>query len=131
MIRDLHCTEYQATIGLSVFALGFGLIPLVTASFSEEFGRQPLYIGSGLGFLLMYPMIALYVELHANYGHATHLEVLQEQKISKRLLRPVFYKERSRPLGRLWSVERSLIYGRVRSMLFDDDFAYYHVQPFL
>ena len=63
MIRDLRCTEYQAAIGLSVYALGFGLIPLVTASFSEEFGRQPLYIGSGLGFLLMSPMIALYVEL--------------------------------------------------------------------
>lgn len=63
MMRDLHCTEFQATIGLSVYPLGFGLIPLVTASFSEEFGRQPLYIGSGIGFLLMLPMIALYVEL--------------------------------------------------------------------
>lgn len=63
MIRDLHCTESQATVGLSVYPLGFGLIPLVTASFSEEFGRQPLYIGSGVGFLLMSPMIALYIEL--------------------------------------------------------------------
>ncbi|KAF8799274.1 MFS polyamine transporter [Phlegmacium glaucopus] len=59
MIRDLHCTEFQATAGLSVFTLGFGVIPLVTASFSEEFGRLPLYIVSGLGFLLMSPMIAL------------------------------------------------------------------------
>ncbi|KAF8799275.1 MFS polyamine transporter [Phlegmacium glaucopus] len=57
MIRDLHCTEFQATIGLSVYALGYGVTPLVTASFSEEFGRLPLYIGSGLGFLLMSPMI--------------------------------------------------------------------------
>ena len=60
MIRDLDCTELQATIGLSVYPLGFGLVPLVTASFSEEFGRLPLYIGSGLGFLLMCLMIALY-----------------------------------------------------------------------
>lgn len=59
MMRDLNCTEFQATIGLSVYALGFGVIPLVTASFSEEFGRLPLYIGSGIGFLLMYMMIAL------------------------------------------------------------------------
>lgn len=59
MIRDLHCTEAQATVGLSVYPLGFGLIPLITASFSEEFGRQPLYIGSGIGFLLMTLMIAL------------------------------------------------------------------------
>jgi MFS family permease len=66
MIRDLHCTQFQATIGLSVYPLGFGLIPLVTASFSEEFGRLPLYIGSGIGFLLMSPMIALYVELRTS-----------------------------------------------------------------
>ncbi|KAF8803716.1 MFS polyamine transporter [Phlegmacium glaucopus] len=59
MIRDLRCTEFQATIGLSVYALGFGLTPLVTASLSEEFGRLPLYIGSGLGFLVMFPVIAL------------------------------------------------------------------------
>ncbi|KDR67699.1 hypothetical protein GALMADRAFT_257977 [Galerina marginata CBS 339.88] len=59
MIRDLHCTEFQATIGLSVYALGFGVVPLVTASLSEEFGRLPLYFGSGIGFLLMYMMVAL------------------------------------------------------------------------
>lgn len=64
MIRDLHCTEFQATVGLSAFTLGFGVIPLVTAAFSEEFGRLPLYIVSGIGFFLMFPMIALYVELH-------------------------------------------------------------------
>ncbi|KAF9482569.1 MFS polyamine transporter [Pholiota conissans] len=59
MIRDLDCTNFQATIGLSVYALGFGIVPLITASFSEEFGRLPLYIGSGVGFLLMFMMIAL------------------------------------------------------------------------
>ncbi|KAF8202324.1 MFS polyamine transporter [Pholiota molesta] len=59
MTRDLNCTDFQATIGLSVYALGFGVVPLVTASFSEEFGRFPLYIGSGIGFLLMYMMIPL------------------------------------------------------------------------
>ncbi|KAH9479807.1 Ascochitine biosynthesis cluster MFS transporter [Psilocybe cubensis] len=59
MTRDLGCTDFQATIGLSVYALGFGVVPLVTASFSEEFGRQPLYLGSGVGFLLMFMMIAL------------------------------------------------------------------------
>jgi MFS family permease len=60
MTRELNCTDFQATIGLSVYALGFGLTPLVTASFSEELGRLPLYYGSGIGFLLMYMMIALY-----------------------------------------------------------------------
>ena len=62
MMRDLHCTELQATIGLSVFTLGFAVVPLVMTSFSEEFGRLPLYIVSGLGFFLMFPMIAFYVE---------------------------------------------------------------------
>ncbi|KAF8074570.1 MFS polyamine transporter [Lyophyllum atratum] len=49
MTRDLNCTKFEATIGLSVYALGFGI----------EFGRQPLYLGSSFGFLLMYMMVAL------------------------------------------------------------------------
>ncbi|KZT70821.1 MFS general substrate transporter [Daedalea quercina L-15889] len=52
MERDLNCTHFQATLGISLYALGFGIVPLVTASFSEEFGRQPLYLWSGIGFLL-------------------------------------------------------------------------------
>ncbi|CAL1715271.1 unnamed protein product [Somion occarium] len=59
MIRDLNCTEFQATIGLSLYCLGFAVVPLVSASFSEEFGRQPLYIASTIGFALMHLMIAL------------------------------------------------------------------------
>jgi MFS family permease len=66
MIRDLHCTEFQASIGLSGFSLGFAVVPLVTASFSEEFGRLPLYMVSALGFLIMFPMIALYVKLYVS-----------------------------------------------------------------
>ena len=60
MIQDLGCTEFQATIGLSMFTLGFGITPLVTASFSEEFGRQPMYIISAAGFALTHLMVALY-----------------------------------------------------------------------
>ncbi|KAI0687388.1 major facilitator superfamily domain-containing protein [Cytidiella melzeri] len=59
MTVDLNCTEFQATIGLSMYTLGFALAPLVTASFSEEFGRQPLYVVSGFIFGLMHLMIAL------------------------------------------------------------------------
>ncbi|KAF8993763.1 MFS polyamine transporter [Cyathus striatus] len=43
MTRDLQCSVFQATIGLAVYCLGFGVVPLVSASFSEEFGRQPLF----------------------------------------------------------------------------------------
>jgi MFS family permease len=59
MIQDLNCTRFQATIGLSMYTLGFAVTPLVTASFSEEFGRQPLYIVSAIGFALTHLMIAL------------------------------------------------------------------------
>ncbi|KAF9461097.1 major facilitator superfamily domain-containing protein [Collybia nuda] len=59
MIAELNCTQFQATLGLSVFALGFGVIPLVTSAFSEEFGRQPLYIISTIGFALTHLMLAL------------------------------------------------------------------------
>ncbi|KIM81228.1 hypothetical protein PILCRDRAFT_72078 [Piloderma croceum F 1598] len=59
MTRDLHCTEFQASIGLAVYALGFGVFPLVTTSFSEEIGRRPLYIGSLVGHILMHLTVAL------------------------------------------------------------------------
>ncbi|KIY44966.1 MFS general substrate transporter [Fistulina hepatica ATCC 64428] len=59
MINDLRATTMQATVGLTLYALGFALAPLVTASFSEEFGRQPLYVGSVIIFSLMNLMIAL------------------------------------------------------------------------
>ncbi|XP_006464020.1 hypothetical protein AGABI2DRAFT_74658, partial [Agaricus bisporus var. bisporus H97] len=58
MTRDLSATQFQATVGLSMYTLGFGVVPLVTASFSEEFGRRPLYLVSGLGFAIFYVMIA-------------------------------------------------------------------------
>lgn len=59
MIQDLNCSDFQATLGLSMYALGFGVLPLVTSSLSEELGRQPLYLVSIVGFLLMHLMIAL------------------------------------------------------------------------
>lgn len=52
---------FEATVGLSTYALGFGVVPLISASFSEEFGRKPLYMASGFGFVLMFMMVALYV----------------------------------------------------------------------
>ncbi|KAG2144597.1 major facilitator superfamily domain-containing protein [Suillus clintonianus] len=59
MTRDLNCTLFQASVGLSVYPLGFALAPLVTSSFSEEFGRFPFYIVSSFLFLLTEVMIAL------------------------------------------------------------------------
>jgi len=42
-----------------MYALGIGLAPLVTSSFSEEFGRSPFYIVSSLMFMLTEVMVAL------------------------------------------------------------------------
>ncbi|KAI4527333.1 fungal hydrophobin [Schizophyllum commune Loenen D] len=59
MLRDLKATQLQATAGLSLYAVGFGITPLITSSFSEEFGRRPLYLCSGVIYVLMHLMIAL------------------------------------------------------------------------
>ncbi|KAG1776576.1 major facilitator superfamily domain-containing protein, partial [Suillus placidus] len=59
MTRDLDCTLFQATLGLSVYTLGFAFMPLVTSSFSEEFGRFPFYIVSSFMFVLTEVIIAL------------------------------------------------------------------------
>ncbi|KAI5118253.1 hypothetical protein M0805_007502 [Coniferiporia weirii] len=59
MTHDLDCTVFQATVGFSMYALGFGIFPLFLAPFSEEFGRQPLYVASALIFLLMHLAVAL------------------------------------------------------------------------
>ncbi|KAJ2923131.1 hypothetical protein H1R20_g13963, partial [Candolleomyces eurysporus] len=59
MMRDLNFTYTQAIVGLSTYLLAFAVTPLFTSAFSEEFGRQPLYIVSVALFLLMHVMIAL------------------------------------------------------------------------
>ncbi|KAG1807052.1 MFS general substrate transporter [Suillus subaureus] len=52
MMHDLNCTQLQATVGLSLYVIGFGIVPLITSSFSEECGRRPLYIVSSVLFML-------------------------------------------------------------------------------
>ncbi|KAG0698235.1 MFS general substrate transporter [Suillus ampliporus] len=59
MMQDLNCTHFQATVGLSMWAIGFGTVPLITSSFTEEFGRLNIYIVSSFGFMLTEMMIAL------------------------------------------------------------------------
>jgi MFS family permease len=59
MIPALNCTQFEATLGLGLYALGFGVTPLVTAAFSEETGRRPLYLVSAAGFGSMCLAIAL------------------------------------------------------------------------
>ncbi|EAU90189.2 drug transporter [Coprinopsis cinerea okayama7 len=59
MNRDLQASNFQATVGLAVYSVGFGVVPLFTAPFSEELGRRPLYLGSLVALLLFYIPIAM------------------------------------------------------------------------
>ncbi|KAG2140823.1 major facilitator superfamily domain-containing protein [Suillus cothurnatus] len=59
MMHDLNCTQLQATVGLSMYVIGFGVVPLISSSFSEECGRRPLYIVSSVLFMLAEVMNAL------------------------------------------------------------------------
>ncbi|KAJ7813897.1 MFS general substrate transporter [Mycena olivaceomarginata] len=54
MMRELRCNEEQAALGISMFCLGFALVPLLTSAFSEEFGRRPLYVVCTIVFTAMY-----------------------------------------------------------------------------
>jgi predicted MFS family arabinose efflux permease len=54
MMRELHCNEEQAALGISMFCLGFALVPLLTSAFSEEFGRRPLFVICTIVFTAMY-----------------------------------------------------------------------------
>ena len=64
MVVDLHCSTFAATVGLSVYPIGFGFVPLFTSSLSEEFGRFPLYIVTTFLFMLTHVMMALQVAPH-------------------------------------------------------------------
>jgi MFS family permease len=66
MVPELGTTSYIAGIGLGTYCLGFGVVPLVTASLSEEFGRMPLYLVSAAGFAMTHLMIALYVAISSS-----------------------------------------------------------------
>ncbi|KAG2140822.1 MFS general substrate transporter [Suillus cothurnatus] len=59
MMKDLNCTRLQATLGLSLYAVGFGVVPLISSSFGEECGRRPVYIMSSVLFFLAEVMNAL------------------------------------------------------------------------
>ncbi|KAH7882287.1 MFS general substrate transporter [Phlebopus sp. FC_14] len=65
MIEELKCTSLEATLGLGLYAIGFGIVPLVTSSFSEEVGRRPVYIFSSVMFTLTHVMVALAPNIQA------------------------------------------------------------------
>ncbi|CZR35863.1 putative mfs-multidrug-resistance transporter [Fusarium proliferatum ET1] len=52
IIRDFHLSQEVATLGVSLFVLGFALGPLLWAPLSEIFGRQLLFIGTYAGLTI-------------------------------------------------------------------------------
>ncbi|KAJ3571125.1 hypothetical protein NP233_g3962 [Leucocoprinus birnbaumii] len=52
-------SSIQTDLGSTTFAIGYGITPLFTVPLSDHLGYLPVYIGSGVGFSLMFIMIAL------------------------------------------------------------------------
>ncbi len=46
VIEEFHCSQEVATLGISLFVLGFAIGPLLWAPMSELYGRQVLFIGT-------------------------------------------------------------------------------------
>ncbi len=84
-----------------MYTLGFALVPLVTASFSEEFGRQPLYIVSALGFALMHLMIAEFVYPYFKPAPLL-ISVFLGLRISTQCKLPVSFRGPLAPLAPPW-----------------------------
>ncbi|KIJ65179.1 hypothetical protein HYDPIDRAFT_167441 [Hydnomerulius pinastri MD-312] len=59
MSRDLNCSQFQATIALCVYPLGFALVPLFSTAFSEEVGRRPIYLLTAFVSVLCYVLAAM------------------------------------------------------------------------
>lgn len=46
VIEEFHCSQEVATLGVSLFVLGFAIGPVLWAPLSELYGRQVLFIGT-------------------------------------------------------------------------------------
>ncbi|KAG8986458.1 hypothetical protein FRB93_005290 [Tulasnella sp. JGI-2019a] len=58
MREDLGLNATEAALGLSVYAWGFACAPLILAPFSEEWGRNALYLGSSFVHMMFFIAVA-------------------------------------------------------------------------
>jgi MFS family permease len=116
MIRDLKCTEFQATLGLSVYPIGLGIVPMFTAAPSEEFGRWQLFFWSTIGFELCFFMIAMFVLFIMGFCLSLNLASVQ---IGPQTFKPSSlvdsYKAGLHQQEPRWFLGPLLIYGWLRS----------------
>lgn len=52
MQEEWNVSETAIAVGITVFTCGFGVAPMVLAPFSEINGRQPIFVGTGLLFVV-------------------------------------------------------------------------------
>jgi hypothetical protein len=52
--------------GITIFTVGFGIAPMALAPLSEEYGRRPVFLASGLIYVGMTTHVPLRVKLPAN-----------------------------------------------------------------
>jgi multidrug resistance protein len=52
MMAEWHISSVAALVGITTFTTGFAIAPMVLAPFSEINGRRPVFIASGLLFVL-------------------------------------------------------------------------------
>ncbi|KEF63648.1 uncharacterized protein A1O9_01626 [Exophiala aquamarina CBS 119918] len=70
VIDEFHCSQEVATLGISLFVLGFALGPLIWAPCSELYGRQVLFFGT-------YAMLTIFNGAAAGSNSITTLLVLR------------------------------------------------------
>ncbi|KAF2270907.1 MFS general substrate transporter [Lojkania enalia] len=52
MTQEWHVSSVAALVGITTFTIGFAVAPMVLAPFSEIQGRRPVFIASGLLFVI-------------------------------------------------------------------------------
>ena len=53
MMAEWHVSRVVITTGVTIFALGFALAPMILAPFSEINGRRPVFVTTGVLFVIM------------------------------------------------------------------------------
>lgn len=109
MLRDLHGTEEEGAATLrfvhhlisnppfwfyssfiSLFGLGFGVVPLLTAPLSEDLGRRPLFIASIIIFALIHVVAAEWAIFISSFIHTTNTILRQSQEHGHRHCCPIY-----------------------------------------
>lgn len=59
MTKEWNISEVAATVGITVFTCGFGVAPMVLAPFSEINGRRPMFVVTGILFVVFQVVCAV------------------------------------------------------------------------